>query len=294
MIQFGRAAAEILAPSLAGVLVKTIQLEGVILVDLATFGFAILTLLPVRFPAPPEPAGHGPERESFWDEMTFGLRFISERPGLVGLLSTATIINLLWGMVGALIVPMILGFTSSDTLGLIISIAGTGMLTGSLAMSAWGGPKRRILGVFGFEFVSGLCFMLIGLRPAFWTTAIGAFCAHVTIAIVSGSNQAIWQSKVEPRVQGRVFAAQHMVARAAAPLAYLLAGPLADRVFEPLLVTGGPLASSLGPVVGVGPGRGIGLLFVAMGACKMAVAAAGYAHPLVRHVEAELPDADLT
>jgi hypothetical protein len=165
------------------------------------------------------------------------------------------------------------------------------MLAGSLAMSAWGGPKRRVLGVFGFEFLSGLCFMLIGLRPAFWTTAIGAFCAHVTIAVVSGSNQAIWQSKVEPSAQGRVFAAQHMVARAASPLAYLLAGPLADRVFEPLLAAGGPLAGSVGGIVGTGPGRGIGLLFIVMGFLKMAVSTAGYAHPRVRSVEDELPDA---
>jgi hypothetical protein len=207
------------------------------------------------------------------------------------LLGVSIVINFLWGMVGALIVPMILGFASSERLGLIISIAGTGMFSGSLAMSAWGGPKRRILGVLGFEFVSGLCFILIGLRPVFWLTALGAFCAHVTIAIVSGSNQAIWQSKVEPGVQGRVFAAQHMMARVAAPLAYLLAGPLADRVFEPLLTAGGLLAGSVGRVLGTGPGRGIGLLFVAMGACKMAVAAAGYAHPRVRLVEEELPDA---
>jgi hypothetical protein len=291
MIQFGRAAAEILAPSLAGVLVRTIQLEGVILIDLATFAFAILSLLPVRFPAPTRPAAHGEEHRAFWHEMTFGWRYISQRAGLAALLAVSVVINFLWGMVGALIVPMILGFASSDRLGLIISIAGTGMLAGSLAMSTWGGPKRRVLGVLGFEFISGLCFVLIGLRPAFWPTAVGAFCAHVTIAIVSGSNQAIWQSKVEPGVQGRVFAAQHMIARAAAPLAYLLAGPLADRVFEPLLTAGGLLAGSVGRVLGTGPGRGIGLLFVAMGACKMAVAAAGYAHPRVRLVEDELPDA---
>jgi MFS family permease len=287
VIQFGRAAAEILAPSLAGVLVKSIQLEGVILVDLATFGFAVLTLLPLRFPAP-QLAAHEHERGSFWREMTFGWRYISQRPGLVGLLSASAAINFLWGMVGALIVPMILGFTSSERLGLIISIAGTGMLAGSLAMSAWGGPKRRVLGVFGFEFISGLCFMLIGLRPVFWPTAVGAFFAHVTIAIVSGSNQAIWQSKVEPGVQGRVFAAQQMIARGASPLAYLLAGPLADRVFEPLLEVGGPLAGSIGGLLGTGPGRGIGLLFIVMGVFKMVVAAAGYAHPRVRLVEDEL------
>jgi MFS family permease len=291
MIQFGRAAAEILAPSLAGVLVRTVALQGVILVDLATFVFAVLTLLPLRFPAPPRCATSAHGRSSFWSEMTVGWRAIVVRPGLLGLLGFSAVVNFLWGVVGALIVPMILGFASSDVLGYIISIAGTGMLAGSLAMSIWGGPRRRINGVLGFELISGLCFMLIGLRPSFWPTAVGALCAHFTIAIVSGSNQAIWQSKVEPTIQGRVFAAQQMVSKATAPLAYVLAGPLADSVFEPLLRPGGRLAGSVGRVLGVGPGRGIGLLFLLMGALKMAVAAAGYAHPRVRLVEDELADA---
>jgi hypothetical protein len=202
-----------------------------------------------------------------------------------------SVVNFLWGMVGALITPMILGFATSDVLGAIISIAGTGMLTGSLVMSIWGGLKRRINGVLYFEFLSGACFLLIGLRPSFWLTALGAFGAHVTIAIVSGSNQAIWQSKIAPEVQGRVFATQQMVARAASPLAYLLAGPLADNVFEPLLAPTGFLAGSIGQIIGCGPGRGIGLLFLVMGMIKMAVTVVGYAHPRIRFVEDELPDA---
>lgn len=100
--------------------------------------------------------------------------------------------------------PMILGWASSDVLGAIISIAGAGMFAGSLIMSAWGGPRRRIDGVLNFELLSGFCFVIMGLRPSFWPVAAGAFGAHVTIALVFGSNQAIWQSKVEPGLQGRV------------------------------------------------------------------------------------------
>jgi hypothetical protein len=165
------------------------------------------------------------------------------------------------------------------------------MLAGSLIMSVWGGPKRRVNGVLRFELLSGICFVLIGLRPSFWPVAIGAFGAHATIAIIYGSNQAIWQSKVAPAVQGRVFATQQMVARAAAPLAYLLAGPLADRVFDPMLAADGPLAQGIGQVLGTGPGRGMGLLFILMGLAKMAVTLVGQLSPHIRHVEDELPDA---
>jgi hypothetical protein len=290
MVQFGRAAAEILAPTLAGVLLKTIQLQGVILIDLVTFVFAVGTLLLVRFPKPGAAAAREPGGTSLWREIAFGWKYIAARRGLVGLLALAAATNLLWGMVGALITPMILGFASSETLGLIISIAGLGMLTGGLVMSVWGGPKRRINGVLAAEFLSGVCFLLIGFRPSFWLTALGAFGAHVTIAIVSGSSQSIWQSKVTPDVQGRVFATEQMIARATSPLAYLLAGPLADKVFEPLLAHRGPLAGSIGQVVGAGPGRGIGLMFLLMGVAKMAITLIGYAQRHIRHVEDELPD----
>jgi MFS family permease len=292
MIQLGQAAGEILAPTLAGSLLGIAGLQAVILIDLATFCFAVASLLLVQFPQARGAEQTRVESATLLTEMTVGWTYIAARPGLRGLLRFQTAVNFLWGMVGALITPMILGFTSSEALGLIISIAGLGMLAGSLVMSIWGGPRRRINGVLGFEFLSGLCFLLIGLRPSFWPVALGAFGAHVTIAIVYGSNQAIWQSRVAPGVQGRVFATQQMVARAASPLAYALAGPLADRVFEPLLGSGGPLAGSFGRILGTGPGRGIGLLFLVMGLLKMAIPILAYADLDVRRIEHQLPSAD--
>lgn len=292
MMQLAQALSDVLAPALAGVLVQRIALQGVILVDVATFVFAVFTLLLVRLPRPTPPAvaQEAEKKDTFWQQVTYGWTYIQARPGLCGLLLFTTVVNFLWGMVGALITPLILSFTTSTNLGLIISIAGGGMLLGSLAMSAWGGPRRRVRGVLHFEFLSGLCFILIGLRPAFWPIALGVFGAHCTIAVIFGSNQAIWQRKVAPEVQGRVFATQQMMAKAAMPLAYLLAGPLAEWVFEPWLSADGALAASVGAIVGIGPGRGIGLLFMVMGMVKMGVALAGSLNPRVRLVEDELPD----
>ena len=290
MNQFGRAAAEIFAPLLAGVLVITIQLEGVILIDVATFVFAMLTLLLVRFPRLDiEPAKDN--LATFKADLAFGWRYILARKGLLNLLFFQSTVNFIWGMVGALIVPMILSFTTSDKLGIIVTIAGTGMLTGSLLMTVWGGPKRRIKGVLFFELLSGFCFVLMGLRPEFLLVAAGAFGAHITIAIVFGSNQALWQTKVEPEYQGRVFATQQMFASAAAPLAYLFAGPLAERFFEPWMVSGSALSLKLSTILGTGYGRGIGLMFVLMGFSKILVSAIGYLNPRVRFIEDELPDA---
>ena len=250
----------------------------------------MLTLLIVRFPRLEMSVDHG-NLPAFKRDLTFGWRYILARRGLLDLLIFQTILNFIWGMVGALVVPLVLSFTTSDQLGAVITVAGIGMLTGSMLMTAWGGPKRRINGVIFFEFFSGLCFMLMGFRPVFWLVALGAFGAHITIAVVFGSNQALWQTKVEAANQGRVFAAQQMFASAASPLAYLLAGPLAEKIFEPWMAAGGALSAQLSPLLGSGVGRGIGLMFVLMGLVKISVAVFGYLNPRVRFVEDTLPDA---
>ena len=269
----------------------TIQMWGIILIDVATFIFAVFTLLLVRIPLPKTVLLEQKEKHSLLHEAAYGWKYITTRSGLLGLLLFFAIVNFLWGTVGALIVPMILNFTTADVLGIIISIAGTGLLTGSVVMSLWGGPKRRIHGVLNFELFSGFCFLLIGFRPWAPLVALGAFGAHFTIAIINGSNQAIWQSKVAPEVQGRVFAMQQMISNSLKPLAFLLAGVLADKVFEPLLAADGVLASDVGQIIGVGPGRGIALIFIIMGMIKVIISLGAYLYPRIRLIEDDLPDA---
>jgi hypothetical protein len=165
------------------------------------------------------------------------------------------------------------------------------MLFGSMLMSAWGGPKRRINGVLGFQLLTGLCFILAGLRPSAQLIAVAAFFFFFSLPFINGSSQAIWQSKIAPQVQGRVFAVRRMIAWSSVPFSYLIAGPLAEYVFEPLLAAEGPLASTVGRLIGAGPGRGIGFLFIIMGILTLLIVLAGYSYPRLRHLEDEVADA---
>ncbi len=75
------------------------------------------------------------------------------------------------------------------------------------------------------------------------------------------------------------------------PVAYLVAGPLSDRVFEPLMAADGPLAGSVGRLIGTGPGRGIALLYIIMGFITLLATLRIYLYPRVRNIENEMPDA---
>ncbi len=271
LLQFGRALAEILAPAVAGVLVVMVQVPGVLLIDLLTFCFAILTLALARFPGLEDPAARThdrPAKPAWSQELRAGWQVLAAAPGLFNLLCYQTLFAFLWSLFGVLVTPMILGFASPQGLGTALTVAGLGLLTGSLIMTAWGGPKRRLSGLLFFELVSAAAFCGMGSRPNLVVVTAAAFLAHWTLAFVSSLSEAIWQSQVPHEVQGRVFAFKQTAVKSGTLGAYLLAGLLADRFLEPLLLSGGALAGSLGPLFGVGPGRGSAALFFLIGLVK--------------------------
>lgn len=290
MTQMGSGVAEIIAPALAGALVVTLGPQGVLFIDVATFLFAITTLLIVRIPRPAASAEGAAARGSLLSEAVSGWTFIRRRPGLFALLLLFATTHVSMGMMQVLVTPMILAFTSADVLGRVLSGAALGMLAGSLLMTVWGGPRRRVSGILGFLLLQGAVLMVGGLRPSATLIAISGFVFLFCTPMIIGSSQAIWQSKVPLDLQGRVFAVRRMIAWSTLPLAYLIAGPLADRVFEPLLAEGGPLAASVGAWIGVGKGRGIALLFFVLGLFVLLVVAVASRFRRLRQLESELPD----
>ncbi len=291
MTQIGQALAQIASPTLAAVLMGIIQVEGVILIDFATFLFAVGTMLAVRIPHPTSTAEGQAGKGSIFREAAYGWKYITARPGLLGLLLLFATTNFTTGIVQVLFTPLVLSFTTAAALGTILSIGGLGFLIGSVTMGVWGGPKRRIYGIYSFLLLQGLVLFAAGVPPQTAILATAAFLFFFSLPIINGCSQAIWQSKTAPDVQGRIFAVRRMIAWSSLPLAYLVAGPLADRIFEPLMAQGGALAASVGRWLGTGKGRGIGLLYILLGTLVLAATAGGYSYPRLRRVEIELPDA---
>lgn len=289
MAQFG---SNIFAPVMAAILLGVLGIVGVLAIDVFTFLIAIGALLVVHVPQPVVTQEGQKSRGSLWKESVYGFRYIRERPGLFALLLVFFCVNLLAPFAFTLLSPMVLARTGNDAtaLGIVQSAIGIGGLVGGIVLSIWGGPKRRIHGILIGLILATLGILLIGLgrSPLIW--ALAAFFTVFFVPILNGSSQAIWQTKVAPDVQGRVFAARGVIAQIGAPVAMLLAGPLADRVFEPAMMPGGSWAPMFGWLVGNGPGAGMSLMFVIAGALGMLVGLGGYAIPIVRNVEEILPD----
>jgi MFS transporter, DHA3 family, macrolide efflux protein len=293
MLALAESISTIGAPVLAGILLAVVGVAGIFVIDIVTFSVAILALLMVAIPQPPPSAEGIAARASLLRDAGFGFRYILARPALLHLQLLFTSVNFIATFGGVVIAPMVLARTAGDQLALasVHSAMGAGGVVGGLLLSVWGGPKRRIHGVLLGMAGAGLLGTLpLGLaRSVPWWMA-AAFVSAAFIPILNGANQAIWQSKVPPDLQGRVFATRRFIAQITAPLAMLAVGPLADRVMEPALQPGGALADVFGPVVGVGPGAGMSLMLVVVGIIAGGLGLTGYLRPLVREVETRLPD----
>jgi len=293
MLSMVDSASLIIAPIAAGALYYTVGITSIMLIDIATFVFAIGMLLLVVVPNPAQTAVGRASRGSLLKESAFGFRYIRSRPSLLGLLLVFFATNLTFTLAMILYAPMILARTGSNSviLGTVQMVFGIGGVVGGLVVAAWGGFKRRIHGVLlGLIFESIFGLVILGIGQSLFLWSVGAFLGMFFMPLINGSSQAIWQAKVQPDIQGKVFATRRLIAQLSAPVAMILGGRLADVVFEPAMAPGGALAPAFGPLVGTGPGAGMGLLFVFAGILGVIVALAGYAVPVVHQVESRLPD----
>lgn len=291
-------ASQIIGPFLGGALLVFIDIDGVMLVDIATFLAATLLLLVVRIPNPPANVEDVTLAPNLWRELRFGFSYIQQRPGLLGLLLIFSGISFAAALTYFAILPsLILARTGNNELALssVQAALGVGGVVGGFILGIWGGPRRKIHGVLAASALSfwlGDLLFAVGRSVPVWV--IGAFLASFFVPFIVGANRAIWQAKVAPGVQGRIFSTQSMLQTASMPLGYLIAGPLADYVFEPAMAPGGALADTFGWLVGVGPGAGMGLMFVCTAILGTVVSLSGYLLARVRRVEDELPDYDAT
>ncbi|MEU4230733.1 amino acid adenylation domain-containing protein [Nonomuraea sp. NPDC026600] len=277
----------LLAPLAGAALITLIGLHGVVAVNIATFVIGLSTLLLVRFP---DRMFHRLE-ETFTQAMVGGWRFLVRRRPLMIMIGFFVVENYLGMLALAVTVPTVLSFGDVAAVGTVTAAQGLGAVLGALVMVFWGGTERRAIGMVGFVSGFGLGILLIGLRPSVALAAAGGLLSWLFLSILNAHWLSIIQLKVGLELQGRVLATNQMLAVSMTPLAFLTAPALSD-LFGPLLEPGGALDGTIvAQLVGVGPGRGVGLLLAVTGALLVVWGALGLWYRPLRLMEDHLPDA---
>lgn len=281
----------IVAPALAGVLFYIISLAGILSIDLITFAIAISTVLFATIPQPVAPTSNI-ALPSIKQELIFGCRYLWKQSNLLLLLLAAILFQFAHDLGAALYSPMILARSGNDArvLGSIASAAGIGGVVGAIIVSTWGGTKRRIDGFLLGMVGAGISKTIFGIGQTALIWVPAQFCSSLNFPWMSSSSEAIWMTKIKPDIQGRVFATRSAFILGTSAIATLIAGPLADRVFEPAMTSGGWMANILGGIFGTGTGAGIAVLYTISSLFLMLVGLAGYSLRKLRDVEAIVPD----
>ncbi|MBN1859250.1 MFS transporter [Candidatus Bipolaricaulota bacterium] len=297
MLGVAESAATIFAPMAAGALLVFIGIGGVMVIDIVTFLFAIGVLLLVRIPQPAKHHVEETKGRSLLADSVFGFRYIFARPSLSGLLFLFLALNLVLTFCGGVLAPMILARSGDSELilGTVQMLFGVGGLAGGALLSVWGGPKAKyrihalLLAVIASS-LFGEILLGIGQGVVMW--GAGAFLAMFFVPVANSSSHAIWQTKIPPHLQGRVFSARIVIGQIGGALALPLAGILADCVFEPLMLSESRFSLALGGLVGAGAGAGMGLMFILFGTLGALVAAAAFFYRPIRGIDRLLPDHD--
>lgn len=290
MMSLAHYGATVGAPALAGMLIGPLGIVGVMWIDLLTMAIAVGVIFRVDIP---QAIDRTTRAVRGWRAATHGFRYIFARPPLRDLMLILFVFILSESFGYPLITPMILARTGGDevTLGLVQSMLGIGGIVGSAVLTIWGGFKRRVSGVLVGLVLTGLLGdALMGLGRGLPVWLVAAIFIELFIPLAFSSYDSIWQVKIPPEQQGRVFAARDMVVSVGEPAALLLTGLLADRVFEPAMLPGGALAGVFGGLVGTGTGSGMALLLVACGIPCAAAGLYGFLNRNVREIESILPD----
>jgi hypothetical protein len=273
-----------------------IGLKGILMIDIATFILAIGALLVVHVPKPERTVEGLQGKGNLLQEAAFGFKYIFQRPPLLGFVVMLFFANLFLGFPNSVHVPMILSRTGNNSLvlGAVETAGAISWTLGSLIMSSWGGPRRRIHGVLLGWSLYCLCGNIIfglGRGLGIWVPAIlvGGIGSSVGIA----TSQALLQVKVAADVQGRVFSARRMLTWFPDTFTPILGGLLADHVMEPAMQNGSWIAKVFGWLTGTGPGSGMAGIMLVFGLLTILATLSGFVFPKIRNMEDLLPDQDL-
>lgn len=294
MISLAHSTSQIAAPILAGILMPVIGIQGVMTIDIVTFLFAVAALIIVKIPNPEFNRDQSKDDRCYGEDLWFGLKFLGKHKGLLWLMLIIQNMNFLSGLTYFGILPAMILARSANNQIILASVQaalGAGGIAGSIIVSIWGGPKRKVQMIMiagACSFLLGDPLLAIGKTGSVWIVA--AFLSSFFIPFISSFQNVLWQTKVEPGIQGRVFSIRGMFQQASLMVGFLLGGYLADHIFEPAMTTNSAIKSIFELLVGSGKGSGMALMFICTGILGAITCLSGYFVKEFRDLEETMPD----
>jgi MFS family permease len=262
LMQLSSSARYLISPLLAGILLAISNIKLLLVIDICTLCTTVLVTLVVRRGMVSKKTE---QTDSFFQSFKEGWDVISKNRGIFLLVWITALITFCIGFIQTLVTPLILSFSDSTTLGVLQTVAASGMLVTSLMLGLFSikGNYVKLLSVS--LFLTGLFMAMFGLRENLVVITIFGFLLFAMLPFANTSLDYLIRTNIGNETQGRTWGLIGVISQLGYVPAFMLAGPLADYVFSPLMQGGGTLALGIGKIIGTGSGRGIGLLIITAG-----------------------------
>jgi MFS family permease len=224
LIEGGTAAAALIGPALAGILIPLIGAPNVLYIDAATYlvAFALVLLFVPRPKRLDQEAGGG---------LFEGLRFVSRDPFMGSLVAVIVVFGFFSSALSAALpAHAYLDFGSPRIAGLFYSALGAGALIGTI-FAVMLIPKTQPLRLAaGAILCVALPLWVLGLDVPTWVFTLALFTAVLFTPLVNGPVFGALTARMTPEIRPKAMTAIIALNTVAAPLGFLLAGQVIDRV----------------------------------------------------------------
>jgi len=261
-VQVAGSAKYLVSPVIAGFLLIVSDVKLLLVIDICTFFVTVASTLAVRSGLTSKKYE---QAQSFIREFKDGWKAVSVNRGVLVLVIMTSVMTFFIGFIETLSMPMILTFSNSSVLGTLETIIASGMLVSSVILGIIPIKKNFVKILSVSLFGAGLCMAAFGLRENIVLLGISGFLFFAMMPFANTALDFLVRTNIDNSVQGRAWSLIGLVSQLGFVAAYMLSGVLADYVFTPLLVKGGVLAGSVGKIIGIGGGRGMGLLIIIAG-----------------------------
>jgi MFS family permease len=270
LMQLASSAQYLISPFLAGILLTIIDIKFIFLIDVTTLLIASFIVIWVRKTLAATTTKQ--PKQNIRAEFREGVREFSRNRGVVDLVITTMLVLFFVGLLQSLFIPMLLNLTTVKAVGISQSVCATGILLGSLSIGLFGIKGKHVKTLSISLLISGIFFAGLGLSTNMIFVTLAGFMFFATLPFINTSIEVLIRKNIDNTKQGRVWSIISMVTYLGSLIAFAVAGFLADKVFNPLLVLDGSLAETVGLITGVGEGRGIALMFIISGSMISMVA----------------------
>ena len=271
LLQLAASSKLLISPALAGIILAKSNIDLILIIDISTVLFTIIILTIIRNSLKndeniiEEDIDKTTTKKNIIKELIEGLQIIRDNKGVSTLVFLMFLACFLMAFIQVLVRPMILNIANEKMLGMAESICAFGILVGSGFIGIRGIKIRyaRSLGIAGI--ISGIFISLAGFSRSLIFIVIFIFVFFITLPFINASADALVRNSIPNSLQGRAWGIIGFLTQIGIVAAFLISGPLVDNVFEPMMGEDGILSNTFLRVIGVGPGRGIGLLLIIVG-----------------------------